>query len=76
MNACPRVLLEGGAALGVEPVDRRDERLEPAREEIVDLAPGGELAQLAVDDVLDDAGVPDHQAIAKAGIGSASVFGV
>ena len=72
----PGVLLEGRAARGVEAVHRGDQGLDAAREQIVDLAPGRQLAQLAVHDVLDHAGVGHHQPVPQARVAGAAIFGV
>src|SRR4029079_7025480 len=48
----PRELLERGALLRVIAVDRVDQRLEAARDEVLNLAAGRKLADLLVDDVL------------------------
>src|SRR5205823_5991538 len=76
VDAGPRVLLEGRAALWIEAVDSGDQRLQPAREQIVNLAPGGELANLPVHDVLDDPRVGDHQAVPDPGIARPAVLRV
>ena len=60
----PRELLERGALVGVVAVDRADQRLEAAGDEVLDLAAGRDLADLLVDDVLDHRREREHQAVA------------
>jgi hypothetical protein len=76
VHARPGVLLEGRTALRVESVDGRDERLDATREEVVDLAPRRQLAHLPVHDVLDDAGVGQHEPVAQPRIAGAAVLRV
>ena len=63
VDARPQELLERGALGGVVAVDRGDERLEPARDVVVGLLVGGDLADLAVDDVLDQRRVGHDQPV-------------
>ena len=67
VDAGPRVLLERRALLGVVAVDRPDQRLEAAGDEVLHLAAGRHLADLLVDDVLHQRGEGEHQAIAQGG---------
>ena len=64
VDARPRELLERRALVGVVAVDRGDQGLEPARDEVVDLAARRQLAHLLEDDVLDQRGVGHDQAVA------------
>ena len=64
VDAGPRELLERGALLRVVAVDRGDQRLEAARDEVLDLAARRQLADLLEDDVLDQRRVGHHQAVA------------
>src|SRR5262249_30484277 len=74
VDARPRVLLERGALLGVVALDRVDQRLEAAGDEVLRLAAGRHLAQLLVDDVLDEGGERQNQAVAKRTIVRAAVL--
>ena len=69
VDARPRELLERRALRRVVAVDRRDQRLEPAGDEVLDLAAGGQLAHLLEDDVLDERGVGHDQPVARLEIG-------
>ena len=65
VDAGPGVLLERRALGRVVAVDRVDERLEAAGDEVLDLAAGRHLADLLVDDVLHHRGEGEHQAVAQ-----------
>src|SRR5205823_14804593 len=65
VDAGPRVLLERRALLGVVAVDRGDQRLEAAGDEVIDLAARRELADLVVDDVLHERSEREHDPIAE-----------
>ena len=65
VDAGPGELLERGALLRVVAVDRGDQRLEAAGDEVLDLAAGRELADLLEDDVLDQRRVGHDQAVAR-----------
>jgi carbon storage regulator len=64
VDAGPRELLERGPLGGVVTLDRRDQRLEAARDEILDVTAGRELADLLEHDVLHERRVGHHQAVA------------
>ena len=64
VDAGPGELLERGALLRVVAVDRGDQGLEAAGDEVLDLAAGRQLADLLEDDVLDERGVGHDQAVA------------
>ena len=61
----PRVLLERGAARGVVAIDRPQQRLQAAGDEILDLAASRDLADLAIDDVLDHRGQRQNELVTK-----------
>ena len=67
-DARPGVLLERGALDGIEPVDRLDDGDEAARDQVVELAVGRELARLARREVLDHRRVGENEPVARAGI--------
>jgi hypothetical protein len=62
--ARPEVRLQAGSLGRVIPVDRPDQRLDPARDQVVHLARRRQLADLPVDDVLDERHVGEHQPVA------------
>ena len=64
-DARPGVLLERRALGRVEPVDRGDQGEQAARDEVVELAVGGQLAHLAAGEVLHHRGVGQHEAVAR-----------
>ncbi len=66
--ARPRVLLERGALVGVVALDRADQRLQAAGQEVLDVALGGHLAHLAVDDVADHRHEHEDQPVAQLAI--------
>src|SRR3954471_6567461 len=68
VDAGPRELLERGALLRVVAVDRVDERLEPARDEVLHLAARRQLAHLAIGDVLHQRRVGHDQPVTQAGV--------
>ena len=73
MDARPRELLERRALGRVVAVDRVDQRLEPAGDEVLDLAAGRHLAHLLVDDVLDQRGERQDEPVAHGAVVGLSV---
>src|SRR6185437_2898260 len=69
----PRVLLQRRAACGVVAVDRADQGLQPAGEEVLHLALRRDLADLAVDDVADHRQEHEDQPIPQLLIAGAGV---
>jgi hypothetical protein len=65
-DARPCVLLERGALEGLKPVDCLDQRHEPGRGQVVELAMGRQLADLLRREVANHRGVGQHQAVASA----------
>jgi hypothetical protein len=61
----PQVGLQARAPGRVVPVDGPDEGLDAARDPIVDLARRGQLADLLVDDVLDERDVGQHESVSQ-----------
>ncbi len=66
MDPRPGELLERRALLGVVAIERLDQRLEAGGDEVVDLAAGGQFADLAVHDELHERRVGQDEAIAQA----------
>ncbi len=64
----PRVLLERRALVGVVALDRADQRLQAARQEVIDVALGRHLADLAVDDVANHRHEREDQPVAQLAI--------
>src|SRR5262249_48650482 len=64
----PGVLLERGALARVEAVDRLDQRQDPARDEVVELAVRRQLAHLAGGEVPDHRRVGEHELVARTGV--------
>src|SRR5690606_2184573 len=63
VDARPRELLERRALLGVVPLDRMDQRLQAARDEVLYLAARRDLADLLVDDVLHHRGEGEDEPV-------------
>src|SRR3954468_22486374 len=74
MDAGPRELLERGALGRVVAVDGGDQRLEAARDEVLDVTAGGQLAHLLEDDVLDERRIGHDQAVADLHVAGALVL--
>src|SRR3954452_18533374 len=74
VDAGPRELFERGALLGVVAVDRVDEGLEAAGDEVLHLAARRQLAHLAVGDVLHERGVGHDQPVAQRAVLRAAVL--
>ena len=65
VDARPEVRLQARALPRVVAVDRADQALDAARDQVVDLARRRQLADLLVDDVLDERHVGEHQPVSK-----------
>src|SRR4051794_192164 len=74
VNAGPRVLLERCALLRVVALDRVDERLQATGDEVLGLAASWHLAQLLVDDVLDQGGEGQDKAVTQRTIVRAAIL--
>ncbi len=74
VDAGPRELLERGALGRVVAVDRGDQGLEAAGDEVLDLAARRQLADLLEDDVLHERREGHHEAIAHLQVASALVL--
>ena len=68
VDARPGELLERRALLRVVALDRVDQRLEPAGDEVLDLAARRDLAHLLVDDVLDHRREREDEPVADAAV--------
>jgi hypothetical protein len=64
VDAGPCELLERGALGRVETVDRGDQGLEAAGDEVLGVAAGRQFADLLEDDVLDERRVRHHETVA------------
>jgi hypothetical protein len=74
LDSRPRILLERRALVGVVALDRADQRLQAARQEVLDLALRRHLADLAIDDVADHRHEHEDQPVAKLAIAAAVVL--
>jgi hypothetical protein len=74
VDARPRELLERRALGRVVALDRLDQRLQAAGDEVLDLAARRDLAHLLVDDVLDHRGEREHEPVADAAIARVAVL--
>ena len=63
VDARPEIRLQARALRRVVAVDRADQALDAARDQVVDLARRRQLADLLVDDVLDERHVGQHQPV-------------
>ena len=70
----PRELLERGALLRVVAVDRGDQRLQPAGDEVLDLTARRQLAHLLEDDVLHERRERHHEPVAGPHVSRALVL--
>jgi len=74
VDSRPGKLLERRTLRGVVAVDRADQRLEPARDEVLNVTAGRDLADLLVDDVLHHRGEGENESIAEPSVAGFPVF--
>ena len=74
VDARPRELLERRALRGVVALDRADQGLQAAGEEVLDVTLRRDLADLAVDDVADHRGEGEDQAVPEPDVPGALVL--